>query len=144
MSLEGQQKLFEEKYGSRTDNAFEAINMWVEDSRKVVTASARRVSYAEALSACLTDMLPSNLAHRKVVKLIESQYATKYTQEAAALIDDADVRRSVIASIAESQEQNNLVYKYLDVLTPGQRSRVRINCNLIWYNLYPEKGKKDA
>ena len=140
MNLVDSNRLFEDQYLSQTSNTFEAINMWVKDSKQIEAKYQNRLSSNESLSSALTQKVPDNLDRRKLVKDVESQYIDRYIREALSQIDDKDVRISVLQTLNHSRLEKNLVFVYLDILSDFQKSRVRIISRLIWYNLYPKKG----
>lgn len=140
MNLVDSNRLFEDQYLSQTSNTFEAINMWVKDSKQIEAKYQNRLSSNESLSSALTQKVPDNLDRRKLVKDVESQYIDRYIREALSQIDDKDVRISVLQTLNRSRSEKNLVFVYLDILSDFQKSRVRIISRLIWYNLYPKKG----
>mgnify|MGYP002625315442 CR=1 FL=1 len=141
MSLNEYNELFETKYLSRTDNIFEAINLWANDSEKLRAQYQNRLDSNEVLSASLTRKLPENLDRRILVKDADQRYVDKYIREALTQIDDESIRISVLQTLNHSRSENHLVFRYLENLTCGERSRVRVISRLIWYNLYPKEGK---
>lgn len=141
MSLDKANKLFQSKYMDSQNNVFDAINMWVNDATKLKSQYQGRLSSSESLTSCLTSSLPQNIDRRIVVKDSEQLYISRYIKEALTQIDDKDVKLSVLQTLNKSRSENNLTFIYLDILTDSQRSRVRVLSRLIWYNLYPEKGK---
>jgi len=141
LSLLESNKLFEDKYLSENENIFEAINIWSNDSEKLKAKYQNRLSSNEALSAILNGNLPDNLDRRIMVRDSEKRYADRYIQEALTQIDDYDIKVSVSQSMSCSRSENHLVFVYLDSLTEAQKARVRVISRLIWYNLYPTKGK---
>ena len=125
------------------DNVFDAINSWVKDSEKIKAQTENRVSNAESLTSAVFGKLPSNTFKRKRVIDMENSYVERYIREEVAQIDDIQVRYSVLGSLSTSIKQKNLVFKYLDALTPAQRARVRVISKLVWYNLYPEEEQHE-
>ena len=139
LNLVEQAQLFEERYLVNNDNTFEALNAWIDDANKLCARYQTRLAKSESLTACLTKQLPKNLDDRRVVKFMDATYKSKYIKQALADIDDRMVRSAVQNSLDESLAQNKLVYKYFDLLSSGQRSKVRVLCNMIWSNLYSEE-----
>lgn len=141
MNLVHLNSLFESKYEAANENTFQAINEWIKDSDNLNRKHQYKMADSEALSSVLADKLPENLDRRRLMKHAESEYVNRYIYETASQIDDIDVRKSVIQSLNESRVKKNLVFIYLDSLTAAQKSRVRILCKAVWYNLYLEKGE---
>lgn len=141
MGLDKANRLFRSKYMDSQNNVFDAVNMWAHDATKLEAQYQGRLSSSESLTSCLTSNLPQDIDRRKIVRDSEQLYISRYIKEALTQIDDKDVRLSVLQTLNKSMSENNLTFIYLDILTDSQRSRVRVLSRLIWYNLYPEKGK---
>lgn len=141
MSLVDTNRAFENQYLSKTSNVFEAINLWVDDSKELEASYQTRLSSSEALSSLLTHSFPKNLDRRKFVKDSDTRYVKAYIREVLSQIDDYEIRISVLQTLNHSMSEKNLVFVYLDKLSDAQRARVRIISRLVWYNLYPKKGK---
>lgn len=140
LSLDKENVLFENKYLDQTDNVFEAINTWYDESCKLNSKYQGRLLDSEALSYSLIDKIPDDVNCRKFVKFSESSYKFKYIEEALNQIDDKDIKLAVNKSLYKSIKEKNLVFDYLKILTEAQKARVRIICRMVWYNLYPKKG----
>ena len=140
MNLHEETKAFYDKYMNQTNNVFDAINLWVDESNSLNSKYLNKLSDAEALSSVLNGKLPENINNRKVVKEVEANYASRYIDEVLSEIDDNLIKISIMKSLDLSKLKKNLVFKYADGLSRAQKARVRIVCKLIWYNLYPMKG----
>lgn len=126
------------------DNIFSSINSWVDDSKKLQVKTSNRLSDSEALSACLTGELPKNLRNRRIVTYAEASYELRYIKEVVSQIDDNKVKYSCLQSLYKSKQAKNLIYVYPVPLTKYQKSRVRVICRLVWYNLYPKEVSSHA
>ena len=139
MALDVQAKLFDELYVEDCGgNVFEAICKFSTDAEKVKAKTEGRLSNSEALSAVLNKALPENTFNRQRVETMEQLYIERYIREVLSQIDDIAVRYSVSQTLQKSKAEKNLVFTYLDALSPAQRARVRIISKLVWYNLYPK------
>ena len=137
-------KLFEEKYLSKTDNVFEAVNMWAKEASNVYNQFSGSLSNSESLDYALTSNLPENYFNRIPKSEVSTNYIKLYVREALQNVDDKKVKFYVLCSIKKSQLNKNLVFIYDKSLSPSRKARVRVLSKLIWYNLYPEEGTKDV
>lgn len=141
MNLKKQNDLFEKKYLSKTDNVFEAVNMLSQDAYAIYHTYEGKLLKSECLTCAITGRLPENISKRKTLLEIEATYRSKYIREALCEIDDIDVRKSVFVTLNTSIENKFLSYRYLSGMSDGQKARVKVISNMIWYNLYQEKGE---
>lgn len=140
MSIPEKNDKFYRKYLAQTDNVFEAINKWTADSNKIYTKYQGLLNNVEALNAALTSKLPDNLKYRIPVKLSSDIYVFKYIRESLNYVDDILVKQSVLISMRNSISKNCLVVTYVGRLTEGQKARIRILCNMLWYTLTVERN----
>lgn len=138
MSIVDRNKEFQNQYIANCDNVFEALNSYSRDALELKENSDGKLSDSECLSCIVTDKLPDNLKHRIKVEVAETEYIKNYIYKALADVDDVKVKRCVIVSLATSRKHHNLTYQYQHGLSDGQKSRVRVLCNMIWYSLYPK------
>ena len=135
MSLDYQNKLFKEKYLSKTDNLFEADNMYIDDANKLYNQHEGLLSNSECLKSSLIEKLPADLYDRIPVKHSELNYTNLYVKEILNQVDDKYVKQSVYLSIKRSIYEKCLSFVYVKNMTESQQSRTRVVCRLIWYNL---------
>lgn len=135
---------FEKQYTSKCKSTFEAINMWANDANKLNEKYQGRLEPCECLETALTGELPDDFDDRQLVKLCEVRYVYKYIQAELDQIDDEAVKVSVKFSIEAIIFSKNLVFKYRETLSEGQKARVRIITRMLWNNLCDKKGTKDV
>ena len=135
MNLFNDSILYSEKYG----HTFEDLISYIEDSEKLKCTYDNKLNDSEALKYVLCDNVPDSVLKRKRIMDVENSYTQKYIRLALQDIDDKDVRLSVIQSLNISKIEKSLKYVYMKNLSKGQKSRVRILCKLIWYNIYTER-----
>lgn len=144
MNVIEQNLQFEKQYASKCSSIFEAINMWANDANKINKKYQGRLEPCECLETALTGELPDDFNDRHLVKLCEVRYVYKYIQAELDQIDDEAVKVSVKFSIEATIFAKNLVFKYRETLSEGQKSRVRIITRMLWNNLCDTKGTKDV
>ena len=144
MNLHEQNKLFEAKYLKDTDNVFEAINSWSNDANNLYSQLNGVISNSESLTYSLTSEIPKHIYQRIPISKVDLRYEYLYIQEALTQVEDKKVKISVIFTLKQSKLEKNLVFVYIDGMSASQKARVRVLSRLIWYNLYPEKGKDDG
>lgn len=135
---------FQKQYESKASSVFEAINMWADDANTLNRKYDGRLEPCECLETALTGKLPDDFDSRQLVKLCEIKYVAKYIQAELDQIDDILVKNSVKFSIEATIFAKNLVYKYNNNLSNGQKARVRIITRMLWNNLCNKKGTKDV
>lgn len=118
--------------------------MWANDANKLNEKYQGRLEPCECLETALTGELPDDFNGRQLVKLCEARYVYKYIQAELDQLDDESVKVSVKFSIEATIFAKNLVFKYRETLSEGQKARVRIITRMLWNNLCDKKGTKDV
>lgn len=144
MNVIDQNIAFQNKYESKCSSTFEAINKWADDANKLNDKYQGRLEPCECLETALTGELPDDFDNRQLVKLCEVRYVYRYIQAELTQIDDEAVKVSVKFSIEATIFDKNLVFKYRNNLSEGQRARVRIITRMLWNNLCDKKGTNDV
>lgn len=144
MSIPDVNRQFESKYSDSSESIYEAIDRWAADAHKLNSKYDGRLSEKECLDVVVTNKFPDDFEKRKIVKLSEVRYVSRYIYEELTHIDDIDVKFSVKLSIEKTIMLRKLQFVYRQNLTESQKSRVRIIVRMLWNNLQAKKGTKDV
>lgn len=141
MAIAQLNRVFEDKYCENGMSPFEAINAWVGDAIDAYDSNHGLLSATESLNVALGCEAPESLDKRIPVSEAHSNYVRSYADLAVREVDDERVRHAVKASINLSLRKKTLTAAFLDGLSEGEKSRVRVLCRMIWNNFYPKKGE---
>lgn len=129
-----------DKLSSKCESRFEAIQQLAKLSRQKMVQSNNVISESEALTWALTDEKPKDLKRRmKIKETLQNVYQPvrfyqeQYMEDLLSSVDDIDIRHSVRKSFDKSKEAGHLIYMYINELSDGNKARVRILTNLVWY-----------
>ena len=145
MSLDDRNKEFIEKYLSKTDNIYDAINQYIDDANELQRNSNNLISDSESLSIVLTDTYPKNYRYRKLYKEVEDSYVSRYIKSTLSEVDDVQLKHAISYIVDVSRLNHSLkLDSFNDFdLSEGQKSRGRILSKIIWENIcIMKKGHK--
>lgn len=139
MEWKRDKKLFDQ-LSSKCGSSFAAIQQLAKSSRQKMIQSNNVISESEALTWALTSVQPEDLKKRmKIKETLQNVYQPvrfyqeQYMEDLLASVDDIDIRHSVRESFVKSKEAGHLIYMYINELSDGNKARVRILTNLVWY-----------
>lgn len=106
---------------------------------KLAQARRRQVHYciseSQSLTWVLTGKEPELLqTYRMRRKLLKAQ-RKQFVEDHLGCIEDEQIRAAVQHSIYLSNQQNHLIYDYIDISEENRQARVRVICNIVWDGL---------
>lgn len=145
MSLDDRNKEFIEKYLSKTDNIYDAINQYIDDASELQKNSNNLISDSESLSIVLTGTYPKNYRYRKLYKEVEDSYVSRYIKSTLSEVDDVQLKHAISYIVDASRLNRSLkldLFNDFD-LSESQKARGRILSKIIWENIcIMKKGQK--
>ena len=121
-----------EKYVEAFGNIFAAINYVSDVARRRRNRVYNCISESQALTWVVSGIEPKDLYKNYKLRLQYLHRIDLYIEDRLCYIEDADVRDAVASSIAISQENRHLIYKYNSIEDEYIQARVRIICRMIW------------
>ena len=114
-------------------NIYVAVNYVAAEARRR-QATDTRLSESRAITWVLSGKIPEELSpdyQRKQRKSVVISVIEDHLQD----VSDDRIKAAVKQSIIKSIGDHHLLYEYLDVLDEGNKARVRVITNMIWYKL---------
>lgn len=133
---------------AKSGSTFDTIQQLSLQSRKKMKECQNVISESEALTWAVSGVAPKNIRKRMKARELRLNayqpvryYQEEYMEDLLTGVDDIDIRQSVRKSFNKSKEVGHLIYMYINDLSDGNKARVRILTNLVWYYDTSDKYK---
>ena len=125
----------EKEYGCK----YAAVNAIAMKAREKLQSTEHRCSVSDAIRWATTGEEPEITVNPVAARKIWDSPYHDVVDRVLDDVDDESIRSAVLASVADSQCENHLIYNYTGVEDERKKSRVRVLTRMIFYSTYPNE-----